>query len=140
MGGHREDNLNAVLFLENEHCFKNITEYGKLLKRAQQGDLSTKDRKWPDKRVLGENETMKTYQMCTHLGRRMLFTQLQKILHRYMQLWVMEINQLSCSKLFPKNRAVQKKAIADLLNYIDKVISVSYRPDLIIRQPLYVQA
>ena len=30
-GGHWEDNLNAVLFLENEHRFKNDTNYRKLL-------------------------------------------------------------------------------------------------------------
>ena len=53
LGGHWENLLSAVIFLENKHRFKINKSYGRLLKRMWDGDLQVKDRKWINKRVVG---------------------------------------------------------------------------------------
>ncbi len=50
-----EQNLNAVIFLNNVHRFKDDPEYGKMLKRMWFDDLSTNDRKRINTRVIGKN-------------------------------------------------------------------------------------
>jgi hypothetical protein len=37
--------LNAIIILDNVHCFKEDPEYGDILKRMRDGDLSTEDHK-----------------------------------------------------------------------------------------------
>jgi hypothetical protein len=43
--GVRENNINVVLILDNEHRFKDDPQYGQMLKRMWTGDLSKEDRK-----------------------------------------------------------------------------------------------
>lgn len=50
-----ERSLNAVIFLNNVHRFKDDPEYGKMLKRMWFNDLSTTDRKRINTRVIGKN-------------------------------------------------------------------------------------
>jgi hypothetical protein len=50
-----ENNINAVIILNNEHCFKDDQQYGKMLKRMWTGDLSKEDRKVINSRVIGYN-------------------------------------------------------------------------------------
>jgi hypothetical protein len=33
-----DSNINAIIILDNEHCFKEDAEYGKMLKRMWEGD------------------------------------------------------------------------------------------------------
>jgi hypothetical protein len=35
--------INAIIILDNEHCFKEDPDYGHLLKRMWNGDLTTED-------------------------------------------------------------------------------------------------
>ncbi len=41
---HWENYINAVIILDNEHCFKEDSEYGQMLKRMWSGDLTKEDR------------------------------------------------------------------------------------------------
>ncbi len=50
-----ENNLNAVIFLDNAHRFKEDPEYGAMLKRMWFDDLSKKDRERLNTRVIGRN-------------------------------------------------------------------------------------
>ncbi len=52
---HWENCINAVIILDNEHCFKEDPEYGQMLKRMWSGDLRKEDRKRINTRVLGTN-------------------------------------------------------------------------------------
>jgi hypothetical protein len=52
---HLENCINAVIILENEHCFKEDPEYGQMLKRMWTGDLTKEDRMRINTRVLGAN-------------------------------------------------------------------------------------
>jgi hypothetical protein len=42
---HLDNCINAIIILDNVHCFKEDPEYGDILKRMRNGDLSTEDRK-----------------------------------------------------------------------------------------------
>ena len=48
--------LNAVIILESDHRFKEDPQYGQLLQRLWAGDLSTKDCKWLNERVIGSEQ------------------------------------------------------------------------------------
>jgi hypothetical protein len=52
---HWENCINAVIILDNEHCFKEDPEYGQVLKRMWSGDLTKEDRMRINTRVLGTN-------------------------------------------------------------------------------------
>ena len=52
---HWENCINAVIILDNEHCFKEDPEYGQMLKRMWSGDLTKEDRMRINTRVLGTN-------------------------------------------------------------------------------------
>ncbi len=42
-----------VIILDNDHCFKEDLEYGKMLKRMWNGDLTIEDKKQINTRVIG---------------------------------------------------------------------------------------
>ena len=50
---HWENCVNAVIILDNEHCFKEDPEYGQMLKRMWSGDLTKDDRVRINSRVIG---------------------------------------------------------------------------------------
>ncbi len=50
-----ENCIDAVIILDNEHCFKEDPEYGQMLKRMWSGDLTKEDRTRINTRVLGTN-------------------------------------------------------------------------------------
>jgi hypothetical protein len=52
---HWENCLNAVIILDNTHCFKEDPEYGQMLKRMRSGDLTKEDCKRIKAKVLGTN-------------------------------------------------------------------------------------
>ena len=52
---HWENCLNAVIILDNKHCFREDPEYGQMLKRMWSGDLTKEDCKRINTRVLGTN-------------------------------------------------------------------------------------
>ncbi len=52
---HWENCINAVIILNNEHCFKEDPEYGQMLKRMWSGDLTKEDLMRINTRVLGTN-------------------------------------------------------------------------------------
>jgi hypothetical protein len=43
----------VVIILDNDHCFKEDPEYGKMLKRMWNGDLTNEDQKQINTRVIG---------------------------------------------------------------------------------------
>ncbi len=47
--------INAIILLDNVHCFKEDPEYGEMLKRMLNGDLSTENCKRINTRVIGYN-------------------------------------------------------------------------------------
>ncbi len=47
--------INAIIILNNEHCFKEDPEYGRMMKKMWEGDLDPKDRKRINTRVIGYN-------------------------------------------------------------------------------------
>jgi hypothetical protein len=49
---HWDNCLNAIIILDNDHHFKEDTEYGQMLKRMWNGDLSTEDHKRINTRVM----------------------------------------------------------------------------------------
>ncbi len=51
-----ENNINVVIILNKDHCFKDDPQYGKMLKRMWTGDLSKEDRKVINSRVIGYND------------------------------------------------------------------------------------
>ncbi len=51
---HWENCINAVIILDNEHCFKEDPEYGQMLKRMWSGDVTKEDRMRINTRVLGK--------------------------------------------------------------------------------------
>jgi hypothetical protein len=52
---HWDNYINAIIIVDNLHCFKEDPEYGEILKRMWNGDLSTEDRKRINTRVIGYN-------------------------------------------------------------------------------------
>jgi hypothetical protein len=52
---HWENCIDAVIILDNEHCFKEDPQYGQMLKRMWSGDLTKEDRMRINTRVLGTN-------------------------------------------------------------------------------------
>ena len=48
-----DNSINVVLILENDHRFKEDPEYGKMLKRMWNGDLTNEDQKQINTRVIG---------------------------------------------------------------------------------------
>ncbi len=50
--------INAVIILDNVHCFKKDPEYGEMLKRMWNGNLSTEDRKRINTRVIWHNSLL----------------------------------------------------------------------------------
>ena len=53
--GGWENKLNAIIFLENKHRFKEDPRYGDLLKRMWEGNLTKEDREWLNERYVGHN-------------------------------------------------------------------------------------
>jgi hypothetical protein len=47
--------INAIIILDNVHCLKEEPEYGEMLKKMWNGDLSTGDHKRINTRVVGYN-------------------------------------------------------------------------------------
>ncbi len=47
--------INAIIILDNDHSFKEDQEYGKMLKRMWEGDLTIEDREKINTRVIGHN-------------------------------------------------------------------------------------
>ncbi len=52
---HWDNRINAIIILDNVHCFKEDPECGEILKRMWNGDLSTEDHKRINARVIGYN-------------------------------------------------------------------------------------
>jgi hypothetical protein len=52
---HWENYIDAVIILDNKHCFKEDPEYGQMLKRMWSGDSTKEDCKRINTRVLGTN-------------------------------------------------------------------------------------
>jgi hypothetical protein len=61
---HWDNCINAIIILDNVHCFKEDPEYGESLKRMWKGDLSTEDHKRINTRVIGYNGL----QLQSHFG------------------------------------------------------------------------
>ncbi len=49
-----DSNINAIIILEYEHCFKEDAAYGKMLKRMWEGDLTLEDKQRINTRVIGD--------------------------------------------------------------------------------------
>jgi hypothetical protein len=47
--------INAIIILDNDHHFKEDPDYGKMLKRMWEGDLTCKDRERINTRVFGHD-------------------------------------------------------------------------------------
>ncbi len=47
--------INTIIFLNNEHCFKEDPKYGRMLKKMWEGDLDPEDRNRINTRVIGLN-------------------------------------------------------------------------------------
>ena len=52
---HWDNCINAIIILDNNHRFKEDPEYGQMLKRMWNGDLTTEDCKRINSRVIGYN-------------------------------------------------------------------------------------
>ncbi len=50
-----ESNNNAIIILDNEHHFKEDAEYGEMLKRMWEGNLTLEDKQRINTRVIGDN-------------------------------------------------------------------------------------
>ena len=50
-----DSNINAIIILDNEHRFKEDPEYGNMLKRMWEGDLTHEDKQRINTRVIGIN-------------------------------------------------------------------------------------
>ncbi len=50
-----DQNINAIIILDNKHCFKEYPEYYKMLKRIQEGDLTLEDKQRINTRVIEIN-------------------------------------------------------------------------------------
>ncbi len=48
-----DNSINVVIILDNNHCFKEDPDYGKMLKRMWNGDLTYEDQKQINTRVIG---------------------------------------------------------------------------------------
>ena len=58
--------------------------------------------------------------------------QSQKTLHRHIQLRVKEIDQKLRKELFQEDKDKESKARTKFQNYIDKIMSTSFGPDLVV--------
>jgi hypothetical protein len=47
--------IDAIIIFDNDHCFKEDPEYGKMLKRMREGNLTCEDRERINTRVIGHN-------------------------------------------------------------------------------------
>ncbi len=47
--------INVIIILDNDHFFKEDPEYGKLLKKMWEGDLTREDRERSNTRVIGQD-------------------------------------------------------------------------------------
>jgi hypothetical protein len=47
--------INAIIILDNDHCFKKDPEYRKMLKRIWEGDSTCEDRERINTRVIGQD-------------------------------------------------------------------------------------
>ena len=56
----------------------------------------------------------------------------RKTLHRHIQLWVKEIDQGLRKALFQDDCHEKKKARTQFQNYIDKIMSTTFGPDLLV--------
>jgi hypothetical protein len=50
-----DSNINAIIILDNEHRFKEDAEYGRMLKRMWEGDLTLEDKQRINTRAIGDN-------------------------------------------------------------------------------------
>jgi hypothetical protein len=50
-----DQNINAIIILDNKHRFKEDPEYGKMLKRMWEGDSTLEDKQRINTRVIGIN-------------------------------------------------------------------------------------
>jgi hypothetical protein len=50
-----DQKINAIIILDNKHRFKEVPEYGKMLKRMWEGDLTIEDKQRINIRVIGIN-------------------------------------------------------------------------------------
>ncbi len=51
--GYWDNCINAIIILDNDHCFKEDPLYGQMLKRMWNGELSIEDQKRINTRVIG---------------------------------------------------------------------------------------
>jgi hypothetical protein len=56
----------------------------------------------------------------------------RKTLHRHIQLWVKEIDQKLRKDLFQEDKCEQDKTRIKFQNYIDKIMSTVFGPDLLV--------
>ena len=56
----------------------------------------------------------------------------RKTLHRHIQIWVKEIDQKLRKELFQDDKFEEKKLRTKFQNYIDKIMSTSFGPALIV--------
>jgi len=56
----------------------------------------------------------------------------RKTLHRHIQIWVKEIDRKLRKDLFQEDKDEQEKARTKFQNYIDKIMSTTFGPDLIV--------
>lgn len=56
----------------------------------------------------------------------------RKTLHRHIQLWVKEVDHDLRSELFHEDEGLKQKARTKFQNYIDKIMSTTFGPDLLI--------
>jgi hypothetical protein len=47
-----DSNINAIIIFDNKHCFKEDPEYGKMLKRMWDGNLTLEDKQRINTRVI----------------------------------------------------------------------------------------
>ena len=57
--------LNVIIMLQSQHRFKTDPRYGRLLRRMWRGDLTIKDRKWLNTRVVGYSDPKKEAEPVT---------------------------------------------------------------------------
>ena len=56
----------------------------------------------------------------------------RKTLHRHIQIWVKEIDQKLRKDLFQEDKDEKEKARTKFQNYIDKIMSTTFGPDLLV--------
>jgi hypothetical protein len=71
-----DSNINAIIILDNKHCFKEDPEYGKMLKRMWEGNLTLEDKHRINTRVIGDNGL----ELPSMLQGKYKFSQVQNIM------------------------------------------------------------